>query len=207
MLILASASQARKRLLEKLSIDYRIMVSHIDENKFEDSNIKSLVQKLSVAKAGCIDSKFLLNDFDQELKKTVAILGCDSLFEFNGIVFGKPKTHKDAIDRWKLMSGKSGVLHTGHCLMYKTILDVCTEGYCNGLICDVISTKINFSNLSEKEIVDYVETEEPMNCAGGFAIDGKGAAFIESIEGCFSNVIGLSLPWLREALNKVLIAE
>ena len=207
MLILASASQARKSLIERLSIDYRVIVSQIDEQKFQHPNIKGLVQKLSIAKAEFVDSRFLLKDIDEEFSnRASAILGCDSLFKFNGYVYGKPKTKKNAIERWKMMSGNSGFLHTGHCLMYKSNLKFSfRERFFKGIYSDVISTKINFSNLSDTEIVNYVETEEPINCAGGFAIDGKGAAFIESINGCATNVMGLSLPWLRQALKKALI--
>ncbi len=207
MLILASASKARKRLIQKLSIDFEVMVSHIDEDKFEDSDIKGLVQKLSIAKAESIASEILLNSSEKLMNlKNLAILGCDSLFEFNGMIFGKPKNHEEAIGRLKMMSQKSGVIHTGHCLKYrdKSLENFESKAF-NGIIKKVISTKINFSKLTDIEIANYVQTEEPMSCAGGFALDGKGSVFIESISGCYTNVFGLSLPWLRSSLGKALI--
>ncbi|KGG15574.1 MULTISPECIES: nucleoside triphosphate pyrophosphatase [unclassified Prochlorococcus] len=199
MLILASASKARRRLLNQLGIDFEVIVSQVDENRFKHSNVKSLVKELSIAKAQFVSSKILLED--EENSKFQAVLGCDSLFEFKGNVFGKPKDDQEAIQRWKLMSAKTGILHTGHCLLYRKTAE---KNFLNcdfkGVIQEVISTKINFSELTHAEIEDYVRTKEPMNCAGCFALEGKGAFYIKSIEGCYSNVIGLSLPWLRNAL-------
>ncbi len=101
------------------------------------------------------------------------------------------------------MSGKSGFLHTGH---YLILLDnsksdmesISIKKSCEG----VVSTKIEFMCLSYSEIVNYASTSEPYNCAGGFAIEGYGGLFIKKIDGCFSNVIGLSLPWLKANLEK-----
>ena len=102
-----------------------------------------------------------------------------------------------------MMSGKSGFLHTGHCLILidnskcdlKSIsLNKSFEG--------VVSTKIEFMSLSNIEIIKYSLIPEPYNCAGGFAIEGYGGLFIKKIDGCFSNVVGLSLPWLKTNLEK-----
>ncbi|KGG20719.1 Septum formation protein Maf [Prochlorococcus marinus str. SS2] len=200
-MILASASQARRNLLEQLSIKYAVMVSHIDEGKYNSQNVKELVQALSFAKTESVVSEYIFNC--RKENKALAILGCDSLFEFDGEILGKPRNKSEAICRLEKFSSKSGILHTGHCLMYRQNLNNKVIGKSfDGIICDVVSTRINFSELSNVEITKYVETGEPINCAGGFAIDGKGAVFIKSIEGCYSNVIGLSLPWLRYALNK-----
>ncbi len=182
------------------------MPSFVDEEKFFDPNIKKLVQRISVSKAESVVSKILIkkkNNANQDLKAS-AVLGCDSLFEFDGRAFGKPRNAKEAIERWEMMSSRSGIIHTGHCLIYQKTIN-CREKVFTGMISDVISTKINFSKLSHIEIIKYVDTQEPMNCAGGFSIEGKGGAFIESIEGCYSNVVGLSLPWLRKALEKTYI--
>ena len=110
------------------------------------------------------------------------------------------KNHQEAFNRWKMMSGESGTLHTGHCLIYsKTIRSNPSTLPFDEMIKGVVSTKINFTKLTNSEISNYVKTNEPMNCAGGFALEGKGALFIDSIEGCYSNVIGISLPWLKTA--------
>ena len=102
------------------------------------------------------------------------------------------------------MSGKSGLLHTGHCLvslddLKSDIKSISLTKCCEG----VVSTKIEFMSLSNIEIAKYASTSEPYNCAGGFAIEGHGGLFIKKIDGCFSNVIGLSLPWLKNNLERL----
>jgi septum formation protein len=107
-------------------------------------------------------------------------------------VFGKPKDPADAISRWQRMAGGWGVLHTGHCWL-------AADGAEYG---EIVSTRLQFAAVGEAEIKAYVATGEPLNCAGCFALEGRGGLMIERIDGCFSNVIGLSLPLLRRWLMK-----
>ena len=135
-------------------------------------------------------------------------MGCDSLFEFEGEVFGKPINKEQLISRWERMSGKSGFLHTGHCLILidnsnKDMKSISLKKCC----LEVVSTKIEFMSLSKIEIIKYASTIEPYQCAGGFAIEGNGGLFIKKIDGCFSNVIGLSLPWLKTNLEKIGLSD
>ncbi len=180
------------------------MVSDVNEKEFSHPNVKSLVEMLSIEKARSVLSKILLCNRDVNYKKkAIAILGCDSLFELNGKFFGKPKNAIEASNRLRILSSRTGIIHTGHCFLYRKSIDYNSrEASFSGIIKDVISTKISFSSLSDVEIAKYVQTEEPMKCAGGFSIEGKGSVFIESIDGCYSNVIGLSLPWLKRAFFK-----
>ena len=205
MLILASGSKGRKELLQRSGIEFEVIVSNFDEGKIKDRNAKSLVKKLSFKKAEAVVLNILSKSEEYNSKNNVqAVLGCDSLFEFKGEIFGKPRSKEEALNRWRRMSSQSGELHTGHSLIYRNNIgqnDFRNRNF-NGLISEVISTKVHFAKLEAPEIADYVDTEEPMNCAGGFAIEGKGAFFVETIDGCYSNVIGLSLPWLRKALFK-----
>ncbi len=203
MLILASGSKGRKELLQRSGIQFEVIVSNFDEDKITDKDAKSLVKRLSYKKAEAVTLKILSKHEEYNSNNKVqAVLGCDSLFEFKGEIFGKPRSKEEALSRWKMMSSQSGKLHTGHSLIYRTKLN--ENGFINsefkGTISQVISTKVNFVKLSDTEIANYIETGEPMKSAGGFALEGKGAFFIESIDGCYSNVIGLSLPWLRKAL-------
>ena len=99
------------------------------------------------------------------------------------------------------MSGKSGLLHTGHYLisldhLKSDIKNISLNKSYEG----VVSTKIEFMSLSITEIIKYASISEPYKCAGGFALEGNGGLFIKKIDGCFSNVMGLSLPWLRKEL-------
>ncbi len=207
MLVLASASKARKNLLEQVGINHKVILSNVSEDGFSFNSLKELVQRLAIEKAETVATKITSLDFVDPLKDCfIGVLGCDSLFEFNGGIFGKPKNTKEAFDRWKMMSGSTGIIHTGHCLKFrKGLRSNLRSNDFNSSENIVISTKVHFSKLSELEIQRYVNSEEPFNCAGGFSIDGKGGIFIERIEGCYSNVIGLSLPWLRLALRKAKI--
>ena len=185
--VLASSSPSRKRLLQSSGIEPVIMVSGVNE---EDPSYKALTPRemviaLAIVKAHTVRA---LIDFP------ALIIGCDSTFEFQGKSLGKPETSENALERARKLSGNSGMLHTGHC-----IID--TE---KGIeISDVASIEVFFADMSEKEIQDYVATGEPLNVAGGFTLDGLSAPFITRIEGESSNVIGLSLPLLRKAINSL----
>ena len=131
-------------------------------------------------------------------------MSCDSLFEFEGEIFEKPINQKQLISRWQRMSGKSGVLHTGHHLMSLDDINSNIKSFSLNKCCEgVVSTKIEFMYLSNIEIIKYASIPEPYNCAGGFAIEGFGGLFIKRLDGCFSNVVGLSLPWLKTNLEKL----
>src|SRR5205085_4970978 len=122
------------------------------------------------------------------------VLGCDSVLEFDGTAFGKPADAAEAIRRWYAMRGRSGVLHTGHCL-----IDIGTGKRAEA----VASTTVHFAEVTDAEVAAYVGTGEPLRVAGGFTIDGLGGPFVESIEGDHSNVVGLSLPLLRRLVGEL----
>ena len=130
------------------------------------------------------------------------ILGCDSIFEFKGEAFGKPSNKEEAFIRWKKMSGEFGFLHTGHTLMIGNFNSTSNNFKITETIKKTVSSRVYFSKLKDWEIKSYVDTNEPLYCACGFALEGIGGKYIEKIEGCFSNVMGLSLPWLRKNLYK-----
>ena len=203
MLILASASKARQNLLDQLSYPYKVIVSEINESKIIHSDINHLVQLIAQAKAENVINK-IRNRNDVNYNDFNAILACDSLFEFQGEIFGKPINEEDALYRWRRMSSGNGILYTGYYFSYKQLRkDGNRDNHFSCFFTDVISTKIEFDRLTNEEINWYVKTKEPMNCAGGFALEGKGSMFIKKIEGCYTNVIGLSLPWLRDSLKKI----
>ena len=187
MLVLASASPARRRLLEQAAIPHRVRVSGVDEEAIRASDPAVLVQLLAQAKAQAVDQAL---QADGSHAAAWGVLGCDSLLVFEGEVFGKPADQAEAIARWRRMAGGVGELLTGHCLL---------PG--NGLQLETVTTRVHFAALSAAEIEAYVATGEPLACAGGFALEGRGGLAVERLEGCFSNVIGLSLPLLRRWLN------
>ena len=201
MLILASTSVSRNNLLKNSNIKFIQLSSFLDESLIVEKNIKNLALKLSFAKAEVIKNKIKKINLNENLKlSSVEILGCDSIFEFKGKALGKPKDKEDAYQRWLEMSASYGFLHTGHTLLFCELINNSTKLILKKEVKKTISTKIVFSKLQNKEISKYVDSLEPLNCAGGFALEGKGGKFIEKIDGCFSNVMGLSLPWLRKEL-------
>lgn len=122
------------------------------------------------------------------------VLGCDSVLAFDGEILGKPVDAADATRRWERMRGRSGVLHSGHCL-----IDMVTGHRAEA----VASTVVHFADIDDAEIATYVGTGEPLAVAGAFTIDGLGGAFVERIEGDHGTVVGLSLPLLRRLLAEL----
>ncbi|MFM7085508.1 MAG: nucleoside triphosphate pyrophosphatase [Cyanobium sp.] len=203
MLLLASTSPARRRLLQQAGIAHRVQVSGVDETAISDPDPVHLVQRLAQAKAQAVQQTLATSA--QIDARITAVLGCDSVLALDGDVFGKPADAAEAIERWRRMAGGWGELHTGHCLLAVEgqegslqALDHHSDQQRDRLT--TITTRVQFAPLSEAEIAAYVATGEPLHCAGGFALEGRGGAVVERIEGCFSNVIGLSLPLLRRWL-------
>lgn len=186
-IILASASPSRKRLLEAAGVDPTIVVSNVFEEAehFEAMAPRDMVLALAIVKAHTVR---------EIVSAPGLILACDSTFEFEGNSLGKPLTPEVARQRARMLSGKSGYLHTGHC-----IIDTDREIE----ISDIATTKVTFSEMTDQEIDDYVASGEPLNVAGGFTLDGLSSAFVSSIEGDFSNVIGLSIPLLRSMTTRL----
>ena len=186
VLLLASASPARRRLLEQAGIPHRVRVSGVDEQAITAPDPALLVQRLAQAKAQAVHQAL-----DPQSDAGIsAVLGCDSVLVFEGEIFGKPADAAEAVRRWRRMAGGRGALLTGHCLLPTDAEPVLT----------CVSTGVLFAPLSHSEIDAYVATGEPLQCAGGFALEGRGGLCVAGLEGCYSNVIGLSLPWLREQL-------
>ena len=183
-LILASASPSRFRLLQSAGISPQVLVSGVDEESPEITALQpsEMVIALAILKAHTVKEMAPANSL---------ILGCDSTFEYNGQSLGKPESKENAIARCKLLSGKYGYLHTGHCLIdLKQGIEITERS----------SARVQFAQMSDDEIEDYVKSGEPLNLAGGFSLDGLSAPFITSIEGDPSGIVGLSLPLLRKMI-------
>lgn len=177
--VLASASPARRRLLQTAGIDPIVCPSAFDESRVQISNPAELVQILALGKAEAVAQQFT----------NALILGCDSVLAVEGEIHGKPATVAEAIVRWQQMRGQIGDLYTGHVLIDQTQ---------DKILVRYQITRVYFAWLSDAQISAYVTTGEPLNCAGSFALEGRGGLFVEKLEGCHSNVIGLSLPLLRQ---------
>ena len=185
--VLASQSTSRRRLLESAGLKPKIMVSHVDEETpfFNSLTPADMVIALAITKAHTIRDQI---DFP------AIIIGCDSTFEFQGESLGKPGEPAIAKERASRVRGNSGYLHTGHC-----VIDTAK----NIEISDRVTTKVTFSDMTDEEIDDYVASGEPLHVAGGFTLDGFSSPFIPSIEGDYTNVVGISMPFLRKAMNQL----
>ncbi len=192
MLLLASASPARRRLLEQAGVPHRVQLSGVDEEGFQEQDPLQLVQRLALAKALAVATTL----GSEVAWPSMGVLGCDSLLVVEQEVWGKPRDAAEAVARWRRMAGGWGDLHTGHALVRRP-----TPGGSPAPQLAVVTTRVHFAALSDAAIETYVSTGEPLACAGGFALEGRGGLVVERLEGCFSNVIGLSLPLLRRWLG------
>ncbi|GAA1224310.1 Maf family protein [Kitasatospora nipponensis] len=181
-LVLASASPARLGLLRQAGLDPRVIVSGVDEDAINAATPGELALVLAEAKAAAVAAGLT----DGEL-----VIGCDSVLELDGLALGKPTDAADALARWRSMRGRSGVLRTGHC-----VIDTANGARTSA----TASTTVHFGTPDDAEIEAYVATGEPLHVAGAFTLDGRSAPFLAGIEGDHGNVIGLSLPLLRELL-------
>ena len=186
-IVLASASVSRRRLLESAGLKPTIMVSNVDEETdfFNAMTPADMVIALATTKAHTIREQI---DFP------AIIIGCDSTFEFDSQSLGKPATAEIAIERASRVRGNTGLLHTGHC-----IIDTTKDKE----ISSIVTTKVTFDDMTDAEIVDYVATGEPLHVAGGFTLDGFSSPFIPSIEGDYTNVVGISMPFVRKAFEQL----
>ncbi|WP_307854130.1 Maf family protein [Nocardioides palaemonis] len=181
-LVLASASPARLATLQASGIDPTVIVSGVDESQVDDLPPAELALQLAELKCAAVAGL-------PDVPTDALVLGCDSVLELDGEALGKPHEPDEARARWRAMRGRAGVLHTGHCLR---------EAASGRVAAATGSTVVRFADVTDEEIDAYVATGEPLQVAGAFTIDGLGAAFVTGIEGDHTNVVGVSLPLLRE---------
>jgi len=195
-LVLASASEARLRTLRSAGLDPEVIISGVAEDAETVSSVAELTAHLAQRKAEAVDARLDHRGRIADDPSAMVVIGCDSLLELDGVSYGKPGSKTDAVRRWQQIRGRAGTLHTGHHVIFHSAADVATRTA-------VASTQVHFAEITDEEIEAYVASTEPLFVAGGFTIDGLGAAFITGIEGDHSNVIGVSLPLLRTMLNEL----
>ncbi len=201
-LVLASASPARWATLRRAGIDPIIEVSAVDEEAVA-AELRAHDPQASPADVALVLATAKARDVAVRRATTAGperelVLGCDSILDLDGVPFGKPAGAAEAMTRWRAMSGRTGILHTGH-----WIVDRPGPGRPAREIGATASTTVHFANLDEEEITAYVATGEPLAVAGAFTIDGIGGPFVTGIQGDPHNVVGLSLPLLRTMVSGV----
>ena len=186
-LVLASASPARRTTLQAAGLDPLVIVSGVDESSVDGLPPAELALQLAELKCAAVAGR-------DEVPAGSLVLGCDSVLELDGEALGKPADAAEARRRWQAMRGRSGVLHSGHSL----------RDVASGRVAAATgSTTVHFADVDDAEIDAYVATGEPLHVAGAFTVDGLGGAFVTGIEGDHHNVIGVSLPLLRELVHEL----
>ncbi|HVN13132.1 MAG TPA: nucleoside triphosphate pyrophosphatase [Kineosporiaceae bacterium] len=200
MVVLASASPARRATLVAAGIDPLVRVSDVDEDAVVARHRVSAPEDIALvlARAKAEDVAARLGGAGDPDAVDALVVGCDSVLELDGEVHGKPGTPERAVERWRRMRGRSGVLHTGHWLVDGRDPDRAGTGATLGA---VASTTVHFADLADDEIDAYVATGEPLDVAGAFTVDGLGGAYVLGVEGDHHAVVGISLPLLRELLG------
>src|SRR6185437_8778507 len=184
--VLASASPARLAVLRAAGLGPEVVVSGVDETAFSADTPAGLAGQLARAKAAAVAA-----DLPDRLAGAL-VIGCDSLLDLDGRALGKPASVQEAVTRWREMSGRSGTLVTGHC-----VIDAATGRQSAA----VAATTVRFGTPSERQIAAYVASGEPLVVAGAFTLDGRGGWFVDGIDGDHGNVLGISLPLLRRLLT------
>ena len=184
LFVLASKSPRRKELLNKIGINAQIVPSQINEDNYKGLEAEKMVMQLSFVKAADVARSFRKNTF---------VIGADTCVCLEGKIFGKPDSNDDAKRMLRELSGKTHQVYTGYC-----VID-CGSGKS---VSRCAVTNVTFKELTDSEIEAYVATREPLDKAGAYGIQEKGAVFVEKIEGDYSNVVGLPLSPLYKLFKE-----
>lgn len=182
-LVLASASPRREMLLRQIGLDFEIEPSGVEEPLPEGIPAEVLSERLAMEKAKLVASQ----------RSSGLVIGADTIVVLDGTVLGKPASVREAEDMLRQLSGREHQVITG-----VAVVDA-TTGRSRS---DHVSTAVRFANLDDRTIARYVASGEPVDKAGAYAIQGLGALLVESISGCYSNVVGLPLRRLVELLRE-----
>lgn len=205
MFVLASASPSRLQILRRAGVDPVVCPSRVDEDALAASLPPStgpvrLVEELARAKANEVfdrEGARLLDEARTAGVSTMLVVGCDSMLSVDDRMEGKPHTYERAMERWRAVRGRHGVLLTGHAML---VVD-CDTGELVSSTSATSDTTVHFGNPSDADLDAYLRTGEPLECAGAFTLESLGGWFIDRIEGDPSSVIGISLPLLRRLVT------
>lgn len=182
-IILASASPRRKELFSKITEDFKIIVSNVDETVPDDIYLDCIPEYLASIKAEDVARNYMSD----------IVIGCDTAVFLDGKMLGKPVDKEDAYRMLSSLSGKTHYVITGCCIK---------RGY--EKVSFSVKTEVEFFKLTKKEIEEYIETSESFDKAGSYGIQGKGTLLVKKINGDYFNVVGLPVSELSRQLKKFL---
>ena len=196
-LVLGSASAGRLRVLRQAGVEPLVVVSGVDEDAVvaalgPNASPGDVVRGLAEAKADQV-----VTVLDTAVATDCVVIGCDSMLYIDGRLVGKPASADAARRQWRSMGGRSGQLHSGHCLVRQT------DGETTHRVSESSMTTVHFTEPMDTDLQAYLDSGEPLAVAGSFTLDGLGGWFVDRIEGDPANVIGLSLPLTRTLLQRV----
>lgn len=183
MIILASGSPRRRELLQQVGVDFEVKVFEIDESALPYEAPMAYVQRLAESKARAAQA---------HLPADCIVIAADTTVTINGQILGKPVDQADAFAMWRLLSGQTHEVYTGVAV---------SRGEC--VLSRVVATEVQMLPLSEAQMQAYWGSGEPLGKAGGYAIQGRAAAFIPRIDGSYSNVVGLPLVETLQLLQQL----
>lgn len=186
-IVLASASERRQELLNRLVENFTIIVSEFDESLVEfQGDLSEYVENIALGKA---------KDVVDKVKQDAIIIAADTIVTLENDILGKPKDKDDAFRMLKMLSGRVHKVYSGLVLINTS----------NGRVIKTsLATEVKFSSLTDEEIIKYINSGEPLDKAGAYGIQGKGGIFVEEIRGCYYNVVGLPLNKLKYMLNEII---
>ena len=183
-IILASGSPRRRELLQQVGLEFTVLVTDADEST-DITDPAELVEVLSRRKAEAAVAEYLKQEKDSNEK--VLVVSADTVVAIDGMIMGKPKDEKDALDILMSLSGRTHDVYTGvSCILL-------SEGREKSEYCFAERTGVTMYDFDEEEALDYIATGEPMDKAGAYGIQGIGARLVEKIDGDYNNVVGFPL--------------
>lgn len=194
--VLGSASPGRRKVLRQAGIEPLVVVSGVDEDAVV-AGLGDAAPDVATAALATAKARQVVGDLDPSVTADCVVIGCDSMLYCAGALRGKPASADDARRQWLTMGGRTGELHTGHCVIRLRDNAIIHQ------IAETLVTTVHFAVPSAEELDAYVASGEPLNVAGSFTIDGLGGWFVDAVDGDPSSVVGISLPLTRRLLERV----
>lgn len=185
--ILASGSPRRRELMSLIREDFTVEIPGVDESVPDNVETEDIAEYLSGIKAGAV--------FDGHDNEAVVVTGSDTVVIYGDRVLGKPRSRQDAYDMLKTLSGRTHEVRTGVTVIYRT------ESGEEGMLSFTDHAKVEFYELTDQEIEEYISTGEPLDKAGAYGIQGRGALLVRKIDGDYYSVVGFPVGRLNRELK------